>query len=109
MKPALAIAWYTLLRLAMLVGVWFLLEWLTPVRGIWAIVAAFLISGAVSLLALNRQRDEVSVGVAGFFRRMNERIEASTRAEDFDDDEAEGQQDTEDEQDDGRSLEHRNE
>jgi hypothetical protein len=104
MKPALAIAWYTLLRVAMLVAVWFLLEWLTPFRGLWAIVAAFLISGGISLLLLNRERDAVSIGVAGFFGRINQRIEESKRAEDFDDDEPQSEQDAEGEQHDGRSL-----
>lgn len=95
MSSGLAIAWYTLLRVLLLVGVWLLLQWLTPLRGIWAIVAALLVSGGISLLLLNRQRDAVSIGVAGFFGRINERIEASKIAEDLDADETEPQQETE--------------
>jgi len=50
-----------------------------------ALALAIVISGAISLLLLNRQRDALSSGVARFFRRINERIDASTRAEDVDD------------------------
>ncbi len=98
MKPGVAAVWYTLLRLAMLIAVWFMFQLLTPLRGIWAVVAALLVSGAISLLVLNKQRDAVSIGVANFFGRINDRIEASKSAEDFDEDEPEGEQNAEDEQ-----------
>jgi hypothetical protein len=98
MKPGVAVLVYTLLRIAMLVAVWFMFQLLTPLRGIWAIVAALLVSGAISLVVLNKPRDAVSIGVANFFGRINERIEASKTAEDIDEDEPEREQDTEGEQ-----------
>jgi hypothetical protein len=98
MKSSAAVLWYTLLRFAMLVAVWFVIQLLTPLRGVWAIVLALLISGAISLLVLNRQRDAVSTGVANFFGRINARIEESKTAEDFDEDEPAGEQDAEDDQ-----------
>ena len=76
---------YTALRLAMFVGVWILLELLTPIHGLFAAAFAILISGAISIIVLNRQRDVMSASLFGFFRRLNARIDASTRAEDVDD------------------------
>ena len=84
----IAVLAYTALRLLIFAGVWALLSLVTPLRGLWSVTLAILISGAISIFALNRQRDEVSVGVSGFFSRLNARIDASTRAEDDDSDEA---------------------
>lgn len=78
----LAFLVYTLLRLVLLVAIWILIAWITPVKGLWALALALLVSGAVSLFVLDRQRDAMSVGVARFFSGINERIEASARAED---------------------------
>jgi len=39
----------------------------------------------VSIVVLNGRRDAMSEALFGFFRRMNERIDASARAEDIDD------------------------
>jgi Flp pilus assembly protein TadB len=80
----LAFAVYTLLRLVLLVAIWILIAWITPVKGLWALALALLVSGAVSLFLLDRQRDAMSIGVARFFSGINERIEASARAEDVD-------------------------
>lgn len=88
---------YTALRIALLVAVWGLLVWLTPMDGLIAVVMAILVSGIISIPLLSHQRDMVSVGVAAFFRRMNERIDASARAED--DDDASGQREQQPEQD----------
>lgn len=85
-SKALAIAVYTLARVALFVAVYFVIELLTPLRSLWAAAAALLISGAISLVLLDRQRDAVGLAAAGFFHRINERIEASARAEDDDDD-----------------------
>lgn len=79
---SLAFLAYTLLRVLIFAAVWLLLLWLTPLEGVYAIVMAILISGVISIPLLSHQRDAVSVGIAGFFRRMNERIDASARAED---------------------------
>ena len=73
---------YTASRFALFAVAWLLLELLTPIRGWWALAAAILVSGMVSAFALNRQRDDMSAGLAGFFGRMNARIDAANRAED---------------------------
>lgn len=84
-SKAAAIAVYTALRVALFAGMWLTIELLTPINGIWAIVLALLLSGAISIVVLDRQRDRVGRVAAGFFSGLNERIEASARAEDFDD------------------------
>ncbi len=100
-KPRwIAVLAYTALRLLIFAGVWALLSLVTPLRGLWSISLAILISGAISIFALNRQRDEVSIGVSGFFSRLNARIDASTRAEDDDSDEEDKSDET---QSDGKS------
>jgi hypothetical protein len=63
---------------------------LTPIKGVWAAVAAILVSGAISIIVLDRQRNKVGLAAGSFFGRINDRIEASARAED--DDLDEGQQ-----------------
>lgn len=78
----MAIVVYTLLRLLVLLVVWALIAWLSPIKGLWALALALLVSGAISLFLLNRQRDDMSMGVARFFTSINERIDASARAED---------------------------
>lgn len=81
---------YTLMRVLLFIAVWLLLQLLSPLRGLWALALALLVSGAISFFLLNRQRDAMSGVVAGFFGRINARIDANTRKED-DDDLAEGQ------------------
>lgn len=83
-SKVLAITVYTVLRVALFAAVWLTLELLTPISGLWAIVLAILFSGAISIVVLDRQRDRVGAIAAGFFRGINERIEASARAEDDD-------------------------
>ena len=75
---------YTVLRVAIFAGIWILIELLTPIHGLFAAAFAILISGAISIVALNGQRNRMSEALFGFFRRMNARIDASTRAEDVD-------------------------
>lgn len=79
---------YTLLRLAMFAIVWAVFQFFTPWNGLMAVVLAIFISGAVSLFVLNRQRDAMSYSVFNVFKRMNDRIDAATRAEDVDDEPA---------------------
>lgn len=81
---------YTLLRIAMFAIVWAVFQFLTPWTGLMAIVLAILISGAISFIALDRQRDAMSSSVFIVFKRMNDRIDAATRAEDDDDVSAQG-------------------
>lgn len=90
---------YTVLRILLFAGVWALLWYLTPLDALWSAVAALLISGAISIVVLDRQRGRVGAAAGSFFSRMNERIDAATRAEDVDDeidagapDSAQGQQ-----------------
>lgn len=81
---------FTVLRLLLLGAVWLLVQLATGLRGLTAIVVALLISGLISLVVLDRQRDAMGRVVAGFFRGINARIDASARAED-DEEPAEGQ------------------
>lgn len=73
---------YTLLRVGVFVVFWLPLQFLTPLRGLLAVVTALLMSGAVSLILLDRQRGRAGQVVERFFHGINERIDASTRAED---------------------------
>ena len=80
------IAIYTGLRLALLAGVWLLIQVVTPMRGLLAIAVALVVSGVISFIVLDRPRDSASAGLFGVFRRIDERIERSKVAEDIDDD-----------------------
>ena len=84
-SKALAVLVYTVLRVAVFAAVWLTIELLTPINGLLAIIAALLVSGAISLLLLDRQRGRAASVAAGFFGGINDRIEASARAEDVDD------------------------
>jgi hypothetical protein len=74
---------YTLARIVLLAVV-FGIGYLAGLRGITLIVMAFLGSGLLSFVVLNRQRDAFGGRVAGFFASINDRIEANTRKEDVD-------------------------
>ena len=82
------IAIYTGLRLALLAGVWLLIQVVTPMRGLLAIAVALVVSGMISFIVLDRPRDSASAGLFGVFRRIDERIERSKVAEDIDEDPA---------------------
>ena len=84
-SKASAVLVYTLLRVAVFLAVWLTIELITPISGVWAIVIAILISGALSIVLLDRPRNRAGQVAAGFFGSINERIEASARAEDVDD------------------------
>lgn len=73
---------YSLLRLGLLLVVWVPLQFLTPLRGVLAIVVALLLSGVLSYLLLDRQRDAMSTVVGRVFSRIDERIERGKAAED---------------------------
>jgi len=88
-----AVAWYTLLRVGLFFALWLPIQLLTQLRGLWAIVIALVGSGVISVILLNRQRNAMGVTVGGFFSRINERIEASARAEDWPEGEADAEQD----------------
>jgi hypothetical protein len=56
------------------------------VRGVWLILFAFLVSGVLSAFVLRRPREGAVLGFTSVYRGINDRIDASTRAEDHDDD-----------------------
>ncbi len=95
-----SIAWvsYTTIRLALVVVVWFVIQLLTSVRGLLAIALALLISAIFSIIFLGKQRDAMSESMFGFFRRLNERIDAAAAKEDYLDTEPETQNDAVDQQ-----------
>lgn len=92
------IAIYTGLRLALLAAVWLLIQLITPMRGLLAIAVALVISGIISFILLDRTRDQASAGLSRIFGRMNDRIERSRTAEDWDEPAASGQGDAQAEQ-----------
>ncbi len=79
----LAFIRYSTLRLAVLLAVGFVL-YLFGMRGVALAVVAFLASGVLSLVLLNRQRDQLGKSVGGLFSRINARIDADSRKEDED-------------------------
>lgn len=79
-----AVIIYTLLRVALFAVVWVVIELVTPIHGVWAAASAILISGAISIVVLDRPRDRVGAAAGRFFGRINARIDASTRSEDDD-------------------------
>ncbi len=81
-SKAVAVLVYTLLRLGLFAVVWVVIEFVSPIHGLWAAALAILISGAISIVVLDRQRGAVGSIAAGFFGRINARIEASARSED---------------------------
>lgn len=78
------------MRVGLFLGVWLLLQLLTPLRGLWAAALAIIASGLISLFLLNRQRAAMSSVVGGFFGRINARIDAASQAEDHWDEHADG-------------------
>jgi hypothetical protein len=76
---------YTLLRLAILAAVGLVL-YFAGMRGPLLIIFSLLISGVVSVFALNRRREVAAVGITTAIQRVGQRIDASSRAEDVDDD-----------------------
>lgn len=83
----MALLRYTLLRLALLgvvAGVLYLLN----LRGFLLLLVAFLVSGIISIVVLNRARDEVSTSLVARRERINERMSSP-------EDEADGETDRE--------------
>ena len=75
---------YTVARLALFAAVLAPL-YLLGMRGFLLLVLAVVLSGVLSLVLLNRVRAGFSSVVSGYFSRVNQRIDAATRAEDVDD------------------------
>lgn len=84
-----SIAWvsYTTIRLVLVALAWFVIQFATSIRGLLAVALALLISAIFSIIFLDKQRDVMSESMFGFFRRLNERIDASAAKEDYLDDE----------------------
>ena len=82
---------FTALRIGLFLGVWLLLQIITPLRGLWALVVAIVLSGVISAFALNRQRSAMGEVVGRFFGGINDRIDAASRAEDDSDDQGQDQ------------------
>ena len=59
--------------------------YLVGVRGIFLILFAFLLSGVIAMVALKGSREGAAYGITHAVKRVNERIDESTRAEDYDD------------------------
>jgi membrane protein implicated in regulation of membrane protease activity len=64
---------YTLLRLLLLAVTGGVL-YLVGLRDLWLLLAAFLVSGAISLFALSRYRDDVSLSISARQEAINQRI-----------------------------------
>jgi len=82
---------YTVMRLGLFLAMWWLLQLVTPVRGLWAVALAIVVSGVISIFLLNRQRTAMGDVVGGFFRHINQRIDEASRTEDEPEDQTEGQ------------------
>jgi len=72
---------YSGLRLVLLLAVGGLL-YLTGARGLLLIVLSFLLSGALSLVWLDKPRGQASAGFGRLMGRMNDKIDAAATKED---------------------------
>ncbi len=72
---------YTALRFGLLVLA-AVICYLLGARGLLLVLLAFLISGIISFIVLAPQRGAVGERTGSYFRRLNDRIEASKSAED---------------------------
>lgn len=74
---------YTLARLGLL-AVTLGIGYLFGLRGPLLIVLGFLGSGLLSLVLLNSQRSQLGGRISGYFTGINQKLDANTRKEDFD-------------------------
>jgi hypothetical protein len=82
-NSGLAALRYTLRRLALLI-LSAVIFYAVGMRGILMWAAAFLVSGAVALVWLKRDRDEMSAGIAGTISKVNQKFDKSNSKEDVD-------------------------
>jgi len=82
----LAFIRYTTLRLAFLLAVG-VVAYFFGLRDLTLLIVAFLGSGILSFVLLDRQRDALGESVGNVFTRINARIEANTKSEDIADEE----------------------
>ena len=76
---------YTVLRIGLFLLVGAVMA-AAGARGWLLLVLAFLVSGLLSLILLDRPRQAVGGQVSGYFTRLNERIDTAARAEDDEED-----------------------
>jgi hypothetical protein len=74
---------YTLARFGLL-AITLGLGYLFGLRGPLLIILGFLSSGLLSLVLLNNQRSQLGGRISGYFTRVNQKLDANTRKEDFD-------------------------
>ena len=74
---------YTLARLGLL-AVTLGIGYLFGLRGPALIIVGFLVSGLISLVLLNSQRSQLGGRISGYFSGINQKLDANTRKEDFD-------------------------
>ena len=74
---------YTLARLGLL-AVTLGIGYLFGLRGPPSIILGFLGSGLLSLVLLNSQRSQLGGRISGYFTGINQKLDANTRKEDFD-------------------------
>ena len=74
---------YTLARLGLL-AVTLGIGYLFGLRGTLLIILGFLGSGLLSLVLLNSQRSQLGGRISGYFTGINQKLDANTRKEDFD-------------------------
>lgn len=74
---------YTLARLGLL-AITLGIGYLFGLRGPLLIILGFLGSGLLSLVLLNSQRSQLGGRVSGYFAGINQKLDANTRKEDFD-------------------------
>jgi hypothetical protein len=74
---------YTLARLGLL-AVTLGIGYLFGLRGPLLIILGFLGSGLLSLVLLNSQRSQLGGRISGYFTGINQKLDANTRKEDFD-------------------------
>ena len=74
---------YTLGRLGLL-AVTLGIGYLFGLRGPLLIILGFLGSGLLSLVLLNSQRSQLGGRISGYFSGINQRLDANTRKEEFD-------------------------
>lgn len=75
---AYTIARFGLLAAALVVG------YVSGLRGLWLYAGAFIGSGVLSLVLLDRQRNAMGNKVTGYFDKLNDKIDASASKEDVD-------------------------
>jgi hypothetical protein len=74
---------YTLARLGLL-AITLGIGYLFGLRGPLLSILGFLGSGLLSLVLLNSQRSQLGGRISGYFSGINQRLDANTRKEDFD-------------------------